>query len=116
MEQRSIIQKIKRVDIDPFDKAKRYYAILSAIAGSDLTERELQLIAFTAIKGNISYKDYRQEFVDKYKSSQATLNNIISKLKKTKILVKDSDKIKVNPQYLIDFNIPLVLQISLQNG
>jgi hypothetical protein len=37
--------------------------ILSAVNGLKLTEREIQLIAFTAVKGNISYGSIREEFL-----------------------------------------------------
>lgn len=116
MEQKAIIQRIKRVEENTLLKAQRYYTILSAIGGTNLTKREIQLIAFTAVKGNISYADYREEFNRIHNSSFATMNNIISKLKRLNILVKDNDKIKVNPSYLLNFEAPLIIQINLQNG
>jgi hypothetical protein len=79
----------------------------------NLTEREIQLVAFTAIKGNISYANNRQEFCAKYNSSEATIYNIISKLKKIGVLVKDGNKVKVNPVISLDFESNLVLEIKL---
>jgi hypothetical protein len=48
-----IVQKLKKAEGDAFDVAQRYYTIISAINDLKLTERELQLTAFTAVKGNI---------------------------------------------------------------
>lgn len=115
-EKKSLIQKIKLTEKDALSIANRYYSLLSAIGNSSLTEREIQLMAFTAIKGNISYAINREEFCALYKSSSPTINNIISKLKKLKLLVKDGGKIKVNPLYLLNFDNDIILQIHLLHG
>ena len=111
-----IIQKMKKPVEDSFAVAEKYYHILSAVNSLGLTEREVQLIAFTAIKGNISYANIRQEFCDKYKSSPPTINNIISKLKRIGVFVKDGTKVKVNPIIILDFEKDIVLQISVSHG
>ena len=113
---KTIVQKIKVNEKDALGTAQRYYSLLSAISNRHLTEREIQLVAFTAVKGNISYSTNRKEFCEKYGSSSPTINNIISKLKKMGLLVKDADKIKVNPQFLLDFNNNVTLQINVVHG
>jgi hypothetical protein len=115
-EKKTIVQKIKLTEKDPLSIAQRYYTLLSAISNTSLTEREIQLMAFTAIKGNISYSINREEFCELYKSSSPTINNIISKLKKMKLLVKEGGKIKVNPAYLLNFNNDLVIQLHIVHG
>ena len=116
MEPTRIIQKMKNQSTDMFTLAEKYYSILSAINNLKLTQREIQLVAFTAIKGNISYANIRKEFCEKYNSTSPTINNIISKLKKIKVLVKDGTKTKVNPVIILDFNKDVILQISLTHG
>jgi hypothetical protein len=112
-----IVQKLKKTEADVFDKAQRYYTVMSAINDLYLTERELQLVAFTAIRGNISYKNIREEFCEKYNSSAPTINNIISKLKRVGVLVKDGTKIKVNPFIALNFENDLMLEIKIgSNG
>jgi len=105
------ISKITKKEPDGLSVAIRYYSVLSAIGDLDLTKREIQLIAFTAIKGNISYSSNRNEFCDLYKSSSPTINNMISKLKKKSILIKDGGKIKVNPKLLVNFETGTILQL-----
>lgn len=107
------LQKLRKVDNNALMVAERYYAILSVINDLELTKRELQLIAFTAMRGNMSYKEYREEFCSMYKSSSPSINNMISKLKKSNILVKDNNKIKVHPKIQLDFSKPLKLEILL---
>lgn len=116
MEPTRIIQKMKNQSSDMFTLAEKYYSILSAINNLKLTQREIQLVAFTAIKGNISYANIRKEFCEKYNSTSPTINNIISKLKKINVLVKDGTKTKVNPVIILDFNKDITLQISLTHG
>lgn len=111
-----IVQRLKNSVEDNYALAEKYYRILSAVNNLKLTQREVQLIAFAAIKGNISYANIRKEFCDKYDSTSAAINNIISKLKKMGIFVKDGTKVKVNPVILLDFEKNVVLQISLMHG
>ena len=51
-----------------------------------------------------------------YGSTPAAINNIVSKLKKMGVLIKDGTKVKVNPIILLNFEKDIVLQISLIHG
>lgn len=108
-----IVQRLKKVVDSDMELAMKYYSILSAINNLHLTEREIQLIAFTAIKGNITYANVREEFCKTYKSTSPSINNIISKLKKVGIFIKENGKVKVNPIITIDFKKDLTLDIKL---
>jgi hypothetical protein len=78
MEERKIIvQTLKKDVTNEYILAEKYYSILSAINNIGLTQREIQLIAFTAIKGNITYANVREEFCKKYNTTSPTINNII---------------------------------------
>lgn len=113
---KGILQRLKRKEDDQFKLAEKYYTILSAINNLNLTTREIQLVAFTAIKGNISYANIRQEFCENYKTTGPTINNIISKLKKINVLVKDGSKVKVNNMIVLDFTKDITLEIKLMHG
>lgn len=111
-----ILQRMKNKSQDQFSLAEKYYSILSAVNNLKLTQREIQLIAFTAVRGNISYANIRKEFCEKYNSTSPTINNIISKLKKIKVLIKDGTKTKVNPMIILDFSKDVTLEIKLIHG
>jgi hypothetical protein len=113
---KTIVQKLKKPVEDQFATAEKYYSLLSALNGLKLTQREIQLVAFTAIRGNISYANIRTEFCEKYDSTAPTINNIISKLKKLGVFVKDGTKVKVNPLIILNFENDIVLQITLSHG
>ena len=111
-----IVQKLKKDVSTDIALAEKYYSILSAINNLNLTEREIQLISFTAIKGNITYANVREEFCKTYNSTSPSINNIISKLKKIGIFIKENGKVKVNPIITIDFTKDLTLDIKLAHG
>jgi hypothetical protein len=108
-----LVQKLKKDVPDNFALAEKYYAILSDVNSLGFTQREIQLVAYTAVNGNISYKHLKEEFCKKYKTTVPTINNIISKLKKIGVFIKKDGKIKVNPVIVLDFNKDIVLAITL---
>lgn len=116
MEPKIIVQKLKKEVYTDIQLAEKYYSILSAINNLSLTEREIQLISFTAIKGNITYANVREEFCKTYNSTSPSINNIISKLKRIGIFIKENGKVKVNPIIIIDFKNDLTLEIKLVHG
>ena len=111
-----ILQTLKRSEMDVYALAEKYYVILSVVNNLKLTPREIQLVAFTAIKGNISYSNIREEFCKKCGTTIPTINNIIFKLKKMGVLVKSGSKVKVNPVILLDFENDVTLEIKLIHG
>jgi predicted HTH transcriptional regulator len=113
---KTIVQKLKKQEQDVYASAQRYYGVMSAVNSLNLTQRELQLVAFTAVKGNISYKNIREEFCEKYKSSAPTINNLISKLKKLGVFVKEGSKVKVNPLINLNFENDVMLEIKIINN
>ena len=108
-----IVQSLKKNVSTDFQLAEKYYNILFTINNLHLTEREIQLIAFTAIKGNITYANVREEFCKTYNSTSPTINNIVSKLKRLGIFIKENGKVKINPKIIIDFKKDLMLNIKL---
>ena len=111
-----IVQRLKKDVQTDIQLAEKYYSILSAINNLHLTEREIQLISFTAIKGNITYANVREEFCKTYNSTSPSINNIISKLKRIGIFIKENGKVKVNPVIVVDFKNDLTLEIKLVHG
>lgn len=116
MERKTIIKKMGRNESSKFDMVRRYYTILSIMDDWGLTEREIQLLAFTATKGNITYSDIKEEFCNIFKSSNATINNIVSKLSKKHLFVKTGDRVKVNPHLLFDLENNMAILINLNHA
>ena len=108
-----VLQKLRKTEENDVLLAERYYTILSAVNDLKLTQREIQLLAFAAIRGNISYANIRKDFCEKYGTTNASINNIISRLKKVGVLVKDGSKVKVNPQILLNFEHDITLELRL---
>jgi molybdenum cofactor biosynthesis enzyme MoaA len=111
-----IVQKYLRKIEDNYAMAEKYYSVLSTVNGLKLTQREIQLVAFTAIRGNISYSSIREDFCTKYNSTNPTINNIISKLKRIGVFIKDGSKIKVNPVIILNFSNDIMLEIKMEHN
>lgn len=107
------VQKLSKDSSNRLELAQKYYSLISALNNLQLTEREVQLVAFSAVRGSLSFATVREDFCSIYKSSFPTINNMVSKLKKSFILIKQGKKIVVNPLIALDFSKPLVLQITL---
>lgn len=113
MEPTQVVQQLQNTQVDEYGIAEKYYGILSAINNLGLTKREIELVAFTAVKGSISYANHRTEFCERYNTTTATINNIVSKLKKVSIFTKEDGKIQVNPIIVVDFKKNLNLLIKI---
>ena len=112
MENKITYQRLKKGFPDKYALAERYYSLLSTLNDLRLTEREIQLVAFMAIKGNINI-NHREEFCRKHSTSGPTINNMISHLRKVGVFIKEGGKVKVIPAIVINFDIPLTMQIQL---
>lgn len=110
-----IVQKLKKEVRGEIEMAVKYYSILSVVNSLHFTIREIQLIAFTAVKGNITDVSLREEFCSTYETTGPTINNIVSKLKKYGVFTKRDKKITVNPIIVLDFKKDVFLAITLKN-
>ena len=108
-----ILQQLRKEAPDVYSLAEDYYSLISVLNSLSLTKREIQLVAFTAIRGNISYANIREDFCRKHSTSSPTINNMISHLKKLHVLVKEVGKIKVNPVILIPFDNDIKMEINI---
>lgn len=110
-----ILQKIKKQVESEYQLAYKYFSILSIVNDMELVNRDIQLIAYSISEGK-PISELRHEFVKKFGSSMATVGNIISKLYKLSILIKDKRNININPVLLFDFNQDLGLGIEFKHG
>lgn len=109
-----IVQKIN-IDVkDAYEMSFKYFSILSILNGMNLVKRDVQLLSY-AISQDKPISAVKKEFVKKFGTSMATVNNIISKLYKLNILKKHKRVVKINPILLLDFNSDLMMGISLKH-
>ena len=107
------VQKIKKGYDSPLAVAIRYYSLMSAVGEWSLTPRQIELMAFTAVRGTISSGGAKETFIHTFSSSKGTLANMKALLLKRGLLVKKDGKTIVNPQVVPDFNLPILIQIQL---
>ena len=114
-----IAQKFRRSFVNKLNKAIAFYSVISSFNSLNLTKKQIELLAYTHIRGTISSLSAKQDFVDTFGSSIDSINNMISKLYKKKLLYKvgDTGKIKVAPIFSkIDFDNPeIVIILTILN-
>jgi hypothetical protein len=108
-----IVQRLKKGLQNDTEVSYRYYSVLSALNDLELTDREIQLMSFIAVSGSISVPSNRDKFCSTYKTTGATVNNMVSKLKKRNLLLKKDGKIVVNPLISLDFSSDITLEIKI---
>lgn len=106
---------IKQYD-DPLEKAIVYYGVICALNNIKLGNRELQLLAFTGVRGTITPKPAREEFARLFDSSLHTIENAKGVLVRKRLLVKDGEMYRVNPELLPPFSEDFGLYIKFNNG
>jgi hypothetical protein len=99
-------------DTDDVDMAIRYYAVLCAFNGLKLARRDIQLLGYVASGKNIGNISHKREFCERFGTSFPTMGNIVSKLKKLGILVKENGRIKVADNTLPDFSQDVLLALK----
>lgn len=114
-------QRIAKSYKSEFEIAKKYYTIIFALNDIHITKNELNLIAFTAIHGTLSTPPIREQFRKEFDIPQASVYNMIGKLKKLNILISDRDnKLRINPIILPNFSlhtdIILVVKMLKEDG
>lgn len=110
----AFVQKIVRDETELIDIAIKYYSMLSILQELNLPVRQVQLLAFTAIRGTITPLAAREEFVKMFSSSLASIENMKGKLYKQNLLVLSKDMYKVNPLIIPDFTQDVyVFQITI---
>ena len=110
-----ILQKLKYTIKDDLQLAEKYFSIISILNDMSLAKREIQLLALTSVKGNIGNDRTKEEFVKVYGSSLATVGNIITKLTKKRLLVRDGKTISINEGLKINFKDDVTLAITLEH-
>lgn len=116
MDKGVVVQKVNITSLDSFDRALKYYNIILSVNNIFLPPMEMNLLAFTAIRGTISSGGAKEKFIEIFPTAtKASIGNTIYKLTKKNLFVKINKKVVVNPSISINFNFPLLLQIKL-NG
>lgn len=108
-----LVQKLAKHYDKKLDTAIAYYSLLSTLQELNLQRREIELLAFTAVRGTITPPAARREFTERFGSSLATIENVKGKLIRKDLLRKTGDMYRVNPAIALDFSRPIVMQINL---
>ena len=105
--------KLNKREASELGLAIRYFTIMAATSGIHLSRKQIEVLAFTSIKGNISSGGAIQDFVETFKSTKGSLENVKLSLVKLGLIIKNDNKYKVIPMFCLDFSKNLMLQLNL---
>lgn len=111
-----VAQKFRKDVKTKIDKGIKYYSLISALNDLNLSKRQIQLLAFTSVRGTITPLPAREEFVKMFRSSLNSVENIKGKLVLKGLIVKRNGMFKVLPAIDLDFSKELTLQIKITGG
>lgn len=96
--------------------AKRYYSMVFSIYNIPVTNQELLFVSFLSINGSLFTSALRDNFISEYKVSKAAIYNMISKLKKLQVLIKEPNKkIYINKPIRVDYTSgSITLKVKLK--
>ena len=103
-----IVQKLKSKADSSQVLAERYFTILSALNGFRLTH--------IATSGGVVTPELKEGFCSTYKTTVATVNNLVYSLKNLGLLVKGEGRIIINPVINLNFEDSLTLEISMHTN
>lgn len=108
-----IAVKISKSFDTKIDIAIKYYMILSVLNNLKLSELDIQLMSFIAVRDNISVGGGKEEFCRIFDSTRASIYAGVYRLTKRGFLIKEGKKAKLNPAFVMDFSDDLIMQIRM---
>lgn len=114
MEREITYQKVRKGYSDKLEMAVKYYNVISVLNELSLTEKELKLIAYIVLRGNVFNVETKKRFCEEYDTSLATINNMVSRLKKVGVLIRENNSVKVRPLLVLNFENNIVIQLWMQ--
>lgn len=110
-----VAQSIQKAYNDKLSIAEKYYRLLFDVNNMEVTDIQMQMIAYCAVRGTLSTPPIRDGFLERYKIAKGTFYNNIGKLLERKLLVKHNKKIRVNPVIMLDWTKDeFIFKISLK--
>lgn len=107
--------RIKKKYDNSLDLAIKWYSIISILNNFKWTPLEIKLIAFTAVKGDISSGGRKEAFCELTQTTKSSIANMISKLSSKNIFIKDNGKTKLTPFLVINFEGDILSQFLLEH-
>lgn len=95
---------IKRRVENQREAALTYFRVINALYDLKLSKSFISLLAHCAIYGTISTPPAREAFIRENASSVRSVYNMVAKLQKKGLMVKEKGKIRVAPKLMQGFD------------
>lgn len=101
--------------MSPAEKASTYFSVMLALNNIKVSKRAIRLLSYIAVNRTLS-SEQRKAFVKQENSTTATIDNLVSELKKIPLIVDNQGNIELNKTIFLDFTQPVTVSIILENG
>lgn len=98
------------------DIAVKYFTVVSTLYSLPITQKEILFLSYLTVKGGVFNTVIRNSFIQEHGISSAAIYNIISKLKKYKVLMKTDKQISVHPNLKPDFSLTNSIALDIRIG
>lgn len=107
--------RIKKNYDNDLELAVKWYSIISILNNFKWSPLQVKLMAFTAVKGDISSGGRKEAFCTFASSVKTSVANTISDMYQAGFLVKNKRRITVNPQLLLNFEGDICAKLILEH-
>lgn len=84
--------------------ARMFIAAVTAFNDISIGPMELNFLAYIMLRGGVLSGTGRKQYIDEHGSSKSKIDNMVSGLKKKKVLVKSEDRmVRLHPKIVVNF-------------
>lgn len=114
----TVVKTIRKTFNSPIYAGISWFKFVASVNNIKLSKRELELLGYINYRGTISSVSSKQEFCKIFDSSEGTISNMVSKLlkMKEKLIIKDKNKVKINPVLAVDFSKDFVIRLFINTA
>lgn len=105
--------RVKKEYNEDVDLAVKFYNIISVLNDFKWSLMECRIMAYTAMKGDISSGGRVKSFCNVFKTTAGSLSNSVSVLFKQRFLIKLDGKTKVNDGLYFNVNTDIIFQLKM---
>lgn len=108
-----LAQKIEKKYKDSVLLAAKYYSIMVVLNELNISAMEIDMLAYTAVMGNISSRRMKEGFEGVFGYSKSSIIQTMYRLLKKGMLIKRDKKVVVHPSLFFDFSCDFIIQLKM---
>lgn len=92
-----------------------YFKIIAVLNDIPLSKAEQELLSYILVYGYPKTREQKQDYYDRFKRSEPTINNLLKPLKEKHFIFKRGKDILIHPSLKLNTEESLTLNIIIEN-